>query len=123
MGQKQKILLIDLHDSRRESRVMLLDSAGYDVETRNNCIIAERLDHEGRFDIVVIAMTDRPSQAADYSDQLSRVKPKLPILLITDAGVFVPRGTMSEYIEAGHPFELLKKLTTMLANSSHVREL
>lgn len=52
MGTAKKILLVDLDDERRDSRVGLLTQAGYSVEVRKDRIAAERLDHESTFDLV-----------------------------------------------------------------------
>ena len=35
----QKILLIDVDDARRHSRVQMLESVGYEVETRANYVL------------------------------------------------------------------------------------
>ena len=53
-----------------------------------------------------------------YSDHISRVNPDLPILLLTDYGVYVPRGTLSESLKAGSPLELTNRVAAMLAGSS-----
>jgi DNA-binding NarL/FixJ family response regulator len=118
-----KLLLIDLDDARRASRVHLLTASGFAVNVRNDYIAAERLDHEGEFDLVILALHGHPENATDYSNQLARSKPTLPILLLTDSGVYVPRGTLSESIEAGDPGGLIREIASMLAGSTHVREL
>jgi AmiR/NasT family two-component response regulator len=123
MENAKKILLIDLNDIRRESRVRLLTHAGYTVDVRTDYVEAERLDHEGRFDLVILALHSDPAKAAHYSDHLCRAKPRLPILLLTDVGVFVPPGTLSRSIETGSPDDLIQEITGMLAGSTSVREL
>jgi hypothetical protein len=119
----QKILLIDLDDVRRQSRVQMLQSVGYEVETRSTYLNAERLDHEGRFDLIIVALHSHPEDAAAYSDHLSRSDPKLPILLLTDAGVFIPGGTLSESVRAGSATRLIQRVSAMLVGSDHIREL
>jgi DNA-binding NtrC family response regulator len=119
----QKVLLIDLDDARRQSRVQMLESVGYEVETRATYVAAERLDHEGSFDLIIVALHRHPEDTAAYSDHLSRSDPKLPILLLTDAGVFVPKGTLSESVRAGSTTHLIQKVSTMLVGSTHIREL
>jgi response regulator RpfG family c-di-GMP phosphodiesterase len=119
----QKILLIDLDDIRRQSRVQMLESVGYKVETRANYMAAELLDHEDQFDLIIVTLHSHPEDTAKYSDQLSRAEPKLPILLLTDAGVFVPKGTLSQSIGAGSATQLIQKVSTMLVGSTHIREL
>jgi hypothetical protein len=47
----------------------------------------------------------------------------LPILPLTDAGVFVPHGTLSRRLATGFPEELMLEVAEMLSGSSHIREL
>jgi CheY-like chemotaxis protein len=119
---EQKILLIDLDDARRQSRVQMLESVGYNVETRSNCVAAKSLDHEGEFDLIIVALHRDPNIAAAYSDQLSKSDPDLPILLLTDAGVFVPKGTLAQTVGAGSVAQLIQKVSSMLIGSTHIRE-
>jgi PleD family two-component response regulator len=119
----QKVLLVDLDDARRQSRVQMLESVGYEVETRATYVAAERLDHEGSFDLIIVALHRHPEDTAAYSDDLSRSDPKLPILLLTDAGVFVPKGTLSESVGAGSATRLIQRVAAMLVGSDHIREL
>ena len=123
MADKKRILLVDLDDSRRASRLQLLTHAGYVVDVRADHIEAERLDHEGEFDLVIVALHGNPQKAATYSDDLSRAKRRLPILLLTDSGVYVPKDTLSRNVEAGSPAALMREVVSMLAGSTHVREL
>ena len=120
---KQKLLLIDSDDLRRDSRVKLLVGVGYDVDVRNDYIVAEHLGDEGSYDLIVLALHGYPEKAISYSDQLKRNSPRLPVLLLTDFGVFVPPGTLSRSIESGSPYELIEEIATMLAGATHVREL
>ena len=124
MGQiVTRILLVDLNDFRRETLVELLKNEGYQVFIRDTWRDAGRLDHEGRFDLIIVALRIEPADAAAYSEQLKNLRPTLPVLLLTDYAVFVPRGTICEYIQSGKPIELLRKIAGMLADSHHVREL
>ena len=118
----QKILLIDLDDTRRQSRVQMLESVGYEVETRTNYVAAERLDHESQFDLIIVTLHSHPEDTVAYSDHLSVIDPKLPILLLTDAGVFVPRGTLNDSVGAGSTTRLIQKVSAMLVGSTHIRE-
>ena len=118
----EKILLIDRDDIRRQSRVQMLESVGYEVETRTNYIAAEQLDHEGHFDLIIVTLHMHPEDAAAYSDDLARTDPKLPILLLTDAGVFVPEGTVSQSVSAGSATQLIQRVSSMLVGSTHIRE-
>jgi response regulator RpfG family c-di-GMP phosphodiesterase len=122
-GTKLKVLLIDVDDERRDSRVKLLNGAGYEVDVRKDFISAERLDDEDSYDIVILALHQLPAKAIEYSDHLHEKTPRLPILLLTDFGVFIPRGTLNKNLEAGNPTLLIKEIAAMLVGSSHVREI
>lgn len=120
----KRILLIDLDDPRRHTRVKILQAAGYEVDVRKDQDVAELLNHEIQFDLVLLALHRQKLQAAaQYSDRLNRKYVGLPILLLTDVGVFAPRGTLSKAIETGYPEELLSQLAEMLAGSKHIREI
>ncbi|HEY6447260.1 MAG TPA: hypothetical protein VIY53_12435 [Acidobacteriaceae bacterium] len=101
----------------------MLTGAGYSVEIRDDYIAAERLDHEGAFDLIILALSGHSEKAQEYSNQLSRAKPRLPILLLTDSGVYVPRGTLGHPVETGDPKRLIEEIASMLHGSTHVREL
>lgn len=101
----------------------MLTNAGYSVDLRTDHVEAEFLDHEGRFDLIILALHGNPEKAALYSDRLSNAEPQLPILLLTDFGVFVPSGTLSRSVETGDPAKLIRQVAAMLEGSSHVREL
>ena len=119
-----RILLVDLDDVRRETRVKLLESHGYEITLRDDYVEAERLDHEGRFDLMIVALRRRHlKEAAEYADRVQRAKPDLPILLLTDAGVYAPKGTLSKSVETDGYAALLKSVAEMFASSSHIREL
>jgi len=122
MANQKRILLIDLGDRRRDTRVQLLTHAGYAVEVRNNHIEAEHLDHEGEFDLVIVTLHGSPQKAVKYSDDLNRAKPRLPILLLTDSGVYVPGGTRNQSMETGSPGALIEEIASMLEGSTHIRE-
>jgi DNA-binding NtrC family response regulator len=120
---KKRLLLIDADDARRKTRVHLLTGSGYSVDLRDDYISAERLDHEGGFDLIILALNGNSQRAIEYSDQLNRRKPRLPILLLTDFGVYVPPGTLRQSVEAGDPTALIREIASMLEGSTHVREL
>lgn len=61
--------------------------------------------------------------AVDYTDRVHRAKPDLPILLLTDAGVYAPKGTLSRSVETDGYGALLKNIAEMFEASSHIREL
>jgi hypothetical protein len=121
--EAKKILLIDLDDHLRDTRILLLEHAGYQLDLRQDYVAAEALDHEGSYDLVLIAVRKLPEETIHYSDQIAKANPDLPILLLTEIGVFVPRGTLSRYLEAGSPKELITTVASMLAGSVHIREI
>jgi hypothetical protein len=79
--------------------------------------------HEARFDLIIVALHQGPEGAAAYTDRLTMAYPNLPILLLTDHGVFVPRGTLSQSIETGDPQGLLTRVAKMLTGEEHISEL
>jgi hypothetical protein len=119
----KKILLVDLDNLRRQSRVRVLNMAGYAVDIRDDSVAAERLDQEGNFDLIIVALHGHPEKAIAYSDHLAVARPKLPILLLTDWGVYVPPGSRSGTIETGDPDRLIQEIASRLEGSTHVREL
>jgi ActR/RegA family two-component response regulator len=121
--ESARILLVDFDDPRRETRVRLLESRGYAVTLRKDYIESEKLDHEGKFDMMILALHQQDlKRAAEYTDQVQRAKPELPILLLTDVGVYAPRGTLSKSVETDGYAALLKTVAEMFASSSHIRE-
>jgi CheY-like chemotaxis protein len=119
-----RILLVDFDDARRETRVRLLESRGYEVTLRNDYIASEALDHEGAFDLMILALhREDLKRNVDYTNRVQRAKPDLPILLLTDAGVYAPKGTLSKSIETDGYAALLTSIAEMFDASSHIREL
>jgi DNA-binding NtrC family response regulator len=120
----KKLLLIDRDDTRRDTRVRMLADAGYDVEAREGYFPPEEAASEGDFDLVIVALRREDlTEAAAYSERLRHVRPSLPILLLTDEGVFVPRGALSPNIKTGDPVALMREIAELLAGSKHIREL
>lgn len=121
---QKRILLIDLDDERRATRVHMLRKAGHTVELRTDWLTSEELDHEDHFDLLLIALHRRDgAAAAKYSDRLVGRFPGLPILLITDGGVYAPSATVSPTIDAGEPAELIQTIAAMIAGSTHIRDI
>lgn len=119
----KKILLIDFDDSLRDTRVIMLKNAGYEIDLRLDYVAAEKLDHEGSYDLVLIGVRwPLPDETIRYSDRLANFHPDLPILLLMNEGVFIPRGTLSRHLQPGNPREFLSTVASMLADSGHVRE-
>ena len=123
MESAKKILLVDLDDIRRKSRIRILTHAGYDVEIRADHIEAERIDHESAFDLVIVALHQDAIEAAENRDHLCWVKPRLPVLPLADVSAFVPPGNLSSLIETGSPDNLMRKIAAMLASSTYIRDL
>jgi len=73
--------------------------------------------------LVIVTLHGDPKKSVQYSDEWTRTKPRLAILLLTDVGVFVPPGTLSRPMEMGDPAELIRKIAGVLAGSADVREL
>jgi hypothetical protein len=73
--------------------------------------------------LVIVTLHGDPGRAAQYGDRLSKAKPRLPVLLLTDSGVYVPAGTRNPSVEAGDPAALIQEVASMLAASIYVREL
>jgi DNA-binding NtrC family response regulator len=120
---RKRILLIDLDDPRRSTRVQVLEQAGFDVEVRKDHEIAELQASEDAFDLVLITLHRKKlKEAAQYSDRLAERWPTLPILLLADHNVFAPRETISRCIETDGPQKLLSEITQILAGSTHVRD-
>ena len=102
----------------------MLEQASYAVALRNSHIDAESLGQEGHFDLILLTLhPQKLTDAAAYSERLRERIPDLPILLLTDYGVFVPRGTLSPSIETGQPDEMIREIASMIAGSTHIREL
>lgn len=119
--ENKRILLVDFDDYRRTTRIRILEHAGYVVDVRFDCIEAERLDHEGEHDLIIVALHHNPAEAAAYTDRLARKTPTLPILILADVYVDAPPGTISRTIETGHPNALLSEVAEMLSQSAHIR--
>ena len=115
-----KILVIDLDQMRRESRVRQLANAGYDVNSSDSLDCAECPSNPGTYDLMVCSFHQHPEEAATYVDSLRVSNPQQPILLLTDYGVFVPRGCLTDSPPCG---PLVKEIAGMLTGSSDVEEL
>ncbi|MGA7316420.1 MAG: hypothetical protein WBX22_20890 [Silvibacterium sp.] len=73
--------------------------------------------------MVIVALHLGYKDAAAYSERLHRSDPTLPVLLLTDNGVYVPQGMLSRDIQTGSPVLLMKEIGELLAGSSHIREI
>lgn len=115
----KKILLIDLDDTRRATRVQLLESEGYIGDIRDDHVAAAKAANENDYDLVVLALAVDASLASAYAARLQAASPTLPLLILTDAGVYAPSGMQSN---DGHdPREFLARVAELLLGSKHVR--
>lgn len=120
----KKILLVDSNDLRRDTHVRMLTGVGYEVECSDSHEASELLRNEAEFDLLILVLHRKKlDEAAAYSERLRHKKPTLPILLLLDVGVFVPRGTLSETMQTGFPAEMMVQIAEKLAGSRHIREL
>ena len=118
----QRVLLIDHHDARRETREALLEQAGYEVVTAESFAAVEGRLREVGFDLVIVAVkgnADRESLA--YSQRLRAASPKLPILALSDRGIFLPKESLLTVLESGQPLQLIAAVARLLVASAHVR--
>lgn len=115
-----KILVIDLDQMRRESRVKQLANAGYDVDALDSHDCQEHPSNPAIYDLMVCSFHQNPEEATAYVDSLRVKNPQQPILLLTDYGVFVPHGCLNETPHCG---PLIKEIAGVLTGSSDVEEL
>lgn len=114
---------MDLEDTRRGTRERLLLNAGYQVEIRSSHEMSQQLDHEASFDLVLLAVRrGNRNQAQSYLEMLTQQRPQLPVLMLTDLGVFLPRERMGKGIESGNPAALLSEIARLLTGSTHIPE-
>jgi hypothetical protein len=118
--RSKRILLVDLEDARRSTRVELLRSGGYEIFART--LEMEVEGDEGSFDLIIVTLHDKPESAAAYSDRVAIRFPDLPILLLADQGVSVPPGTVGQSIQTGSPEQLRVEIAAMLNDSIHIRQ-
>jgi DNA-binding NtrC family response regulator len=120
--RRKSILLIDVNDPRRNTRVKLLENAGYAVHISQAPQEVETLGGEQEHDLVLLSLhRDKFIEAVSYADRLQKANPDLPILILSDAGVYVPRGTVSPSIQTGDPDALVKKIAQMLTGGGHIQ--
>ena len=73
--------------------------------------------------MMIVALHRRDlKEVAEYTDRVQRAKPDLPILLLTDAGVYAPKGTLSKSVETDGYAALFESVAEMFDASSHIRE-
>ncbi|HEY5030604.1 MAG TPA: hypothetical protein VIK39_19530 [Candidatus Angelobacter sp.] len=100
----KRILLIDHDDPRRATRVLLLQRNGYEVVTANRFEEVEGAIREGEFDLIVVETDDVKKASIAYGERLRAINPHLPILLLSDTGLFLPREViLSRFAESPSP--------------------
>lgn len=119
----KRILFIDRDDARRATRVMLLKRAGYEVFTSGRFEDVES-HSEGRFDLVIIETDSIQEVSIAYGERLKSQTPKLPILLLSDSGLFLPKESLLAHFRGGHqtPEETMARIASLLLASTHERE-
>lgn len=121
---RKRILLVDVDDPRAKTRVKMLLAAGYEVDVREDDDVSELLAHEDSFDLILLSLRQKGlDHTCAYSDSVAKKFPKLPILLVTDAGIFATRGTLSRSIDGWDAAEMMKEIASMLAGSTHIPEI
>lgn len=118
--EQKRILLVDVDDQRRATRVSLLRHSGYQVETRKDFQAAENSADEGQFDLVIVALHAVPDGTGDYTNRLAETYLGLPILLLTDMGVFVPTWVTSRSTDGSYPAALMAEVASMLTHSLYI---
>ena len=121
----KRILLIDHNDGRRATRVLVLQEEGYEVITADSYRDVEGRIREAAFDLV-IAETDHITEAVlAYSQRLRDIQPQIPILVLSDEGLFLPKAVLLDHFAESYPSppEVITKIAAMLRDSTHRREL
>lgn len=114
-----RILLIDHHDLRRDTREQLLLGAGYEVVTADRFDLVEGYVQEAAFDLVVVSVADIESAA--YSQRLRSANAALPILVLSDNGLYLPKESLITVMQSGYSLELVAEVGKMLLESAPVR--
>lgn len=126
MPQKglKHILLIDRHDLRRSTREQLLREEGYEVVTADRFDLVEGYVQEATFDLVVVSVADSAVgvEAVGYSKRLRAANPALPILALSDNGLYLPKESLITVVQSGYPLELIAEVGKMLLESTHTRK-
>ena len=102
---------------------MILEQAGYEVVTAD-CFAEVESHSEIRFDLVVIETDNIQKASIDYAEHLKSWAPKLPILLLSDRGLFLPKESLLAHFSRGHPTpeQAMAKIASLLFASTHERE-
>lgn len=119
----KRILLIDHHDLRRDTRERLLRNAGYEVVTADRFDLIEGYVQEATFDLVVVSIGDNTAgvDAVAYGLRLRAANAALPILALSDNGLYLPKESLITGMQSGYPLELIAEAGRMLLESTHIR--
>jgi DNA-binding response OmpR family regulator len=90
----KRIRLIDHDDPRRATRVLLLRNTGYEVVTANRFEDVEGLFREAGFDLIIVETKDVKKASIAYGERLRGLHPELPILMLSDTGLFLPKEVL-----------------------------
>lgn len=120
----KRILLIDENDDRRATRVLLLKQAGYEVVTAERFQDVEGHLHEGAHDLIIVETDNIEKEIIAYGERAREMNPQLPILLLSDTGLFLPGHVLLSSFASGSPppAEVMARIATLLAQSGHHRE-
>jgi len=120
----KRILLIDHDDPRRATRVLLLQREGYEVVTADRFEAFEGHLREQAFDLIVVETDDIKQAVIAYGQRLKTISARLPILLLSDLGLFLPKNSLLAHFATGHPspVEVMTKIAELLLESTYQRE-
>ncbi len=120
----KRILLIDHDDPRRATRMLLLKGQGYEVVSADSYQDVEGHIREAAFDLVIVETDDIKKAVIAYGERLRVIQPQLPILVLSNLGLFLPKEVVLAHFEAGSPspVEVITKIAAMLLASTHQRE-
>ena len=118
-----RILLIDKNDPRRRTRVMLLEGEGYEVVTANRFQDIEGTLTESSFDLVILEVEDIEKASIAYGKRLKAAVPKLPILVLSSNGLYLPKESVLNSFHGAHPTppEVMAKIAALLMRSTQER--
>jgi hypothetical protein len=79
---------------------------------------------EAGFDLVIVETDNVMRDSVAYGQRLRRINPQLPILLLSEAGLFFPKDVLLSSFSAAQPtpMEVMTKIASLLLASSHRRE-
>ncbi len=117
----KRILLIDRPVLRRDTRELLLRDAGYEVVTAEIFDVVKGHAEEITFDLVVVSMGDSTAgaEAVKYSKRLRAALPTLPMLALSDNGVYrLPKASRISVVQSGSPLELIAEVRKLLESNN-----